>query len=81
LMLLFYISAVFYDPASVPNEYVLFYELNPLVSLLSAYRSILLEGEFPELLPFLAWTFFSIVLVALGYRFYMRLHYRFIQEM
>ena len=81
LMLLFYVSAVFYDPASVPNEYKVFYDFNPIVFMLSAYRLILLEGKFPELLPFLAWSVLSTVLIVVGYRFYMRLHYRFIQEM
>lgn len=81
LMLLFYMSAIFYDPASVPTKYSLLFELNPMVYLITAYRTVLLQAELPALLPFLAWTAFAVVLLVAGYRFYMRLHYRFIQEM
>jgi lipopolysaccharide transport system permease protein len=80
LTLLFYLSAVFYAPESVPQQFALFYELNPIVYLLSSYRSVLLDGAVPALLPFVAWTAVFAALAAAGYWFYMRLYFRFIQE-
>jgi lipopolysaccharide transport system permease protein len=80
LLLLFYVSAVFYAPDSVPPEFAIYYLLNPIVYLLTAYRTILIGGAWPALGPFLVWSAACLVLLVASYRFYMRLHFRFIQE-
>ncbi len=81
LTLLFYLSAIFYDLKTVPAQYRGFYAFNPVVYLIATYRKILLDGQFPAWLPFLAWSAVGALLLAAGRRFYTRLHYRFIQVM
>jgi lipopolysaccharide transport system permease protein len=81
LFLLFYLTPVFYSPSSIPEKYLLIYDLNPLVHLLGAYRAILMEGVFPPLTFFLVGTVLAGILVVSGYAFYKRLHYYLIWEM
>jgi lipopolysaccharide transport system permease protein len=81
LFLLFYLTPVFYDPSSLPEKYALIYGLNPLVHLLGAYRSILIDGAFPSATFFLAGGAIAGLLVAVGYAVYRRLHYYLIWEL
>jgi lipopolysaccharide transport system permease protein len=46
--MLFYLTPIFYDLNSVPKEFQPFYQLNPMVPLLEAYRAILLKGTQPD---------------------------------
>ncbi|MBD2081283.1 ABC transporter permease [Leptolyngbya sp. FACHB-17] len=48
LMLLFYVTPVFYDLKNLPAQYQLFYNLNPMVHLVRAYRAILMQGTLPD---------------------------------
>lgn len=63
LLFMFYLTPVFYSIEGVPEEYLALYNLNPMASLIGAYRSILLEGIPPD------WTtiypIFTIILVLL----------------
>ena len=81
LTLLFYMTPVFYDVAAIPPRYAWLFNINPLVHLLGAYRHILLHGELPALMTMLHLGAYATVLLVLGYRMYMRLHYRFVQEL
>jgi lipopolysaccharide transport system permease protein len=79
LSLLFYLSPVFYEPSAIPARYLPIYNLNPIVHLLVAYRTILVEGRLPAATPLLIVGGVSTLLLVAGYRFYMHLHYRMIQ--
>lgn len=81
LTLLFYLSGVFYAPAAIPPNYAILYGLNPLVHLLGAYRSILVHGAIPPVMPLVGVAALSAILLGVGHRFYMHLHYRMIQEL
>jgi lipopolysaccharide transport system permease protein len=81
LTLLFYLTPVFYSLDAVPDRYGVLFDLNPMVHLLGAYRGILIHGEFPRALTMLLVGTASAVFVLLGYRLYVRLHYRFVQEL
>ena len=48
LQMLFYLTPIFYDLNSVPKEFQPFYQLNPMVPLIEAYRAILLKGTPPD---------------------------------
>ena len=62
LRLLFFVSGIFWSIETVKNEQYQYYlRLNPVASLLDAYRKILLDGEWPSAAPLL-W----IALVSLG---------------
>lgn len=47
LMLLFYLTPVFYRPQAVVPEYQLVYAYNPLAVLVQCYRSVFLDGLLP----------------------------------
>jgi lipopolysaccharide transport system permease protein len=81
LMLLFYVSGVFYDPAVVPREYLFVYNLNPLVHLLGAYRGALIQGESPAVAPLFVVAVVSGLTLVAAYHYYCRLHYRLLQEL
>ncbi len=81
LMLLFYMSPIFYDVDTVPPKYALAYQINPLVPLLGAYRSIFIHGRFPAIAPLLIVASFFGLLLVVGYRFYLRRHYELMQEL
>jgi ABC-type polysaccharide/polyol phosphate export permease len=83
LTLSFYLTPVFYsiDYIHTSPARQLFFGVNPFVHLLSAYRKILLEGAWPPLLPLFVVAMVSTVLLVGGHQFYLKLHYRFAQEL
>ena len=48
LLLGFYMTPVFYDPAAIPAAFQPLYHLNPLVTLIESYRDLLLYGDMPR---------------------------------
>ena len=66
LMLGFYLTPIFYEPSSIPATYRPYYNLNPLVHLLNAYRAILLHGELPGFGSLAILTAWSILSLSLG---------------
>jgi len=57
MMLLFFLSGVFFDISSVSPEMKAYLYLNPMVGIIENYRSVLLEGAWPD------WLFLCKVLV------------------
>jgi ABC-type polysaccharide/polyol phosphate export permease len=70
VMLLFYLTPVFYNPSAITEDYRFLYNLNPLAVLIQAYRAIIFFGKAPE------WGYLSIAFVisllscVVGYVFY-----------
>ncbi|MBX3440252.1 MAG: ABC transporter permease [Planctomycetaceae bacterium] len=81
LMLMFYLSPIFYEPSAVPGRYAFVYNLNPMVHLLNGYRAPLIDGQLPAMGPLLMVGAASLGLLAAGYTFYKWLHYRIMQEL
>lgn len=81
LMLMFYLSPIFYEPSAVPPRFAFIYNLNPMVHLLNGYRAPLIRGEFPDALPLFVVGVASLALLAAGYRFYNWMHARIMQEL
>lgn len=48
LVLLFFLSGIFYSGATLPEEYQRYFYLNPIANLIESYRAILLEGAWPS---------------------------------
>jgi lipopolysaccharide transport system permease protein len=80
LMFGFYLSPIFYQPTSIPEQFQPLYNLNPMVHIIEAYRSILLEGRLPPLLPLAAVGLVSLILLVLGFRLFRHASYRFVEE-
>lgn len=81
LMLGFYLSPVFYDVERIPAAILPIYNLNPMVHIIGAYRAIFLDGAFPPLGPLMIISGVSIILLWLGYSFFMRASFQFAQEL
>lgn len=81
LMLLFYLTPVFYDASILPARYQAFYRLNPMMHLITAYRTILIEGDLPDLCALLALAVLVGVLLWLGHTVFTRASYHFVEEL
>ncbi len=72
LMLLFYMTPVFYRSQSISESYRVVYALNPIAVLVENYRAILFYGTNPEWSSLLFTGIVSIVVCAIGYLVYSR---------
>lgn len=80
LLLGFYLSPIFYNTTVIPEAYHWLYYLNPMVSLIEAYRTILMQGQLPNLLPPLIILCISIIILILGHIIFTRVSYKFVEE-
>lgn len=80
LQLVFFLSPVFYSVHIIPDIYQPLYQLNPMFHLLSSYRGILLKGEFPDFISTFIFGSFSTGLLYFSYRMFVRVNYRFAEE-
>lgn len=75
LMLLFYLTPVFYQPQVVGEKFRILYTWNPIAVLMQSYRAIFFYGIFPELHSLLFTGATSLVVCGFGYLLYStRLH-------
>ncbi|MEW6421923.1 MAG: ABC transporter permease [Deinococcota bacterium] len=81
LMLLFYLTPVFYSPNNVPTQYHALFHANPVAVLLEALRRVLLDGQWPEWRPLLGVGVLALALLALGYAVFSRTSERFVEEL
>lgn len=81
LMLGLYLSPIFYQPQSIPEKFQFLYNLNPMVHIIGAYRSILLGGRLPAMLPLAIVSLVSFVVLAFGYGLFTHASYRFVEEL
>lgn len=81
LQMLFYITPIFYDINNVPERLQWVYRLNPMVSLLEAYRAILLQATLPKGGELLVLSLIIVVLLPLGYQIFKRQSDRFVEEL
>jgi len=81
LLLGFYLSPIFYEASVIPQQYQLLYRLNPMVTLIEAYRSILMQGKYPGILNLLLLSLVSIALLWIGYAVFRRARSQFAEEL
>ena len=67
-----YLTPVLYSSALVPENFRLFFFLNPMTGIINAYREVILYGNFPDWSAFLYSAFFSIILFFTGLSFFRR---------
>ncbi|MFV9503313.1 MAG: ABC transporter permease [Oscillochloridaceae bacterium umkhey_bin13] len=80
MLLLFYLTPVFYRANAIPEQYQFIYNLNPMAHLLTAYRALLIQGDMPALGPLLVITILALGLLGLGYTYFQRASARFVEE-
>lgn len=81
LFLGFYLTPIFYDSNSIPPRLQLLYRLNPLVTIIDSYRSVILRAEFPQSLPLGAVLLFSLAILGITYRIFKNASHRFVEEL
>ena len=81
LQMLFYRTPIFYDLNSVPKEFQHFYQLNPMVPLIEAYRAILLKGTPPDWQALLIVSLVVAVILPIGLAIFRRQSNTFVEEL
>ena len=81
LLLLFYLTPIFYDGSVVPERLQPLYQLNPLFHLLAAYRAILMTGQWPDFAALGLITAVSTGLLFIGFRVFGRASLTFVEEL
>jgi lipopolysaccharide transport system permease protein len=77
LMILFYLTPVFYDRSRVPERFRWILDLNPMTTLIEAYRSLLLGTPGPGIVRLAVVAAVSVSFLVLGHRAFTRLAPRF----
>jgi lipopolysaccharide transport system permease protein len=70
IMMLFFITPIFYGNAKIESHYQLIFKINPMAILINNYRSILFYGLPPDWLSMLFPIFFSLLTLLVGYIIY-----------
>lgn len=81
LMLGFFVTPILYDVAMVPERYRVFYEFNPMMYIVAAYRSVVLHGVMPDLRHLGVMVAVSLVLLKLFYSLFRRVGTSFVEEL
>ena len=66
LMLLSFVSGIFFSPDQVPEQYRLAMELNPMTIIMTAYRAIMLDGHWPNFSALAAVAGLAAVVILAG---------------
>jgi lipopolysaccharide transport system permease protein len=81
LTLLFYMTPVFYELDSIPEQYQTVFKVNPLATLIEAYRAALLGSPWPSALRLAAVTVLAAAVAAIGLLVFRRLQAGFVDEL
>jgi len=66
LMLMFFLSGIFYDVAEMPDKFQWIFDLNPMVQVIQANRAIMLYGEMPDWLTLFVVFAIGLALMWIG---------------
>jgi len=72
LMLIFYLTPVFYKAQLIPKRFQFVYQLNPIAQLIQNYQRVFFYGVVPDVGKLLVSGFVSIAVLGLGYWVYRR---------
>jgi lipopolysaccharide transport system permease protein len=72
LMLLFYLTPIFYRPEALGDRYRFIYASNPIAVLIGSYRAIFFYGSAPDLSSLFSASIASLAILGLGYVVYNR---------
>jgi len=67
MLLLFFLSGVFFDFSSVSPEIKFYLNLNPMLGIIDSYRDVLIYGRWPDWVLVGNISLLSLVLLVLGY--------------
>ncbi len=81
LNVLFYLTPVFYGLHTIPQKYAGLLELNPMATIVSSYRAILLGQPLPGAFAIAFSVVVSLALLAVGYLTFIRVQNRFVDSL
>ena len=81
LLLLFYLTPVFYPRDGVPEEWAWIFDVNPISGLIEAHRTVLLDGHAPAAGRMALLGLASLVVLAVGWVLFRRLEKGFADEL
>jgi lipopolysaccharide transport system permease protein len=81
LQLGYYVTPIFYDVSRVPSRYRPLFEFNPMSQLITGYRAVLMYGTMPNWTALIIILLGSLVLLTVGYTYFRRSSYSFLEEL
>jgi lipopolysaccharide transport system permease protein len=81
LFLGFYLTPIFYDASALPPQAQALYYLNPMATIIDAYRSVFMYAEFPAVLPLFLVGLVSLITYWITFRIFRQASYRFVEEL
>jgi lipopolysaccharide transport system permease protein len=75
------VSPVLYPVSLVPEQYKAIYLMNPMATLIEAYRTAILYGHFPTLGSLGAVLLAAVLIFGMGYRYFKSVEQRFADVM
>lgn len=81
LMTLFYITPIIYPVEMVPQEYIQWMKLNPMMHVIMAFQDILYYKREPEISTLISIMFFSLSFIMIGYFIFRKLQRNFVEEL
>jgi len=72
VQMLFFISGIFFPPSAVPEDVRFLMEVNPFVWILEDARRTLLWGQWPDWTWLISITVLSLIVMQLGYYWFMK---------
>lgn len=76
-----YATPLFYSPDIIPEAYRMYYNLNPMVSIITAYRDILYDRHIPALETLILATVLGLLVLTIGALLFTILNRRFAEEL
>lgn len=76
----FFVTGIFFNPANIAAQYQWVFKLNPMAVLIAAYRTIYIEGNYPDPIPLIILAITSVVMLIFGLTFFYRASQSFAEE-
>lgn len=81
LMAWFYLTPIVYTVDMIPQEYLWLFNINPMTSVIEAYRDVLYYQVAPEFSNLGIIFFWSVTLIIIGYAVFQKLQKNFVEEL
>lgn len=72
IQMLFFVSPVFYSADAVPQRLQFFFKINPLSTIISGFRNVLLWGKPLSWGEWIFWTVFTFLFATIGYLWFIK---------
>jgi lipopolysaccharide transport system permease protein len=80
IMILFYLTPIIYNPTAIPEKYRIIFNLNPMVHIITAYRSVLYYKVLPDFNALLIVGGFGLLSLLITYPFFNKLQRGFAEQ-